>query len=178
VLRWRKRLADRGACSGIQLADDAVVMKKRTNRGSVPMAANRHSIVRVAKSSAGVGAWAGGVFGLLMGGSFPWVPGAGPMIVASPLEAVLLGSLEGAATGAAMGALVGSLLGLGIYDILKHEPSLKPGERFEIYQLPADDLKNTPDEPAQRRREDDARWRGSDLQRTFDRARQYHPHRN
>jgi hypothetical protein len=111
-----------------------------------------------------------------MGGSFPWVPGAAPMIVASPLEALLLGSLEGAATGAAMGALVGSLLGLGIYDLLKHEPSLMPGKRFDIYQVPTDGLTHAPDEPAQRRREDDVRWRGSDLQRTFDRARQYHPH--
>ena len=151
---------------------NAVVAMKRTGRGSVPMAANRQSLVGVAKSSAGVGAWAGGVFGLLMGGSFPWGPGAGPLIVASPLEALLLGSLEGTATGAAMGALVGALLGLGIYDILKHEPSFRPGQRFDIYQVPADGM--TTGETG--RRQNDVRWPGSDLQqRTFDRARQHYP---
>jgi hypothetical protein len=39
----------------------------------------------VAKSSARTGAWVGGIFGLLVGAAFLWVPGVGPLIVAGSL---------------------------------------------------------------------------------------------
>jgi hypothetical protein len=42
----------------------------------------------VAKSGAGTGAWLGGLFGLLAGAAFIWVPGFGPLIVAGSLAAV------------------------------------------------------------------------------------------
>ena len=68
----------------------------------------------VAKDGAKVGAWSGGIFGLLVGAAFLIVPGVGPVIIAGPLAAALLGGVEGALGGAAMGGLTGALVGLGV----------------------------------------------------------------
>ena len=56
----------------------------------------------VALSGAGTGAWAGGLFGLLIGAAFIWVPGFGPLLVAGPLAAALMAGAEGAVAGAAV----------------------------------------------------------------------------
>jgi hypothetical protein len=89
----------------------------------------------VAQSSACVGAWTGGVFGLLLGAAFLWVPGIGPLIIAGPLAAALLGSLEGAAAGGATVGLLGALVGWGIskQHILKYEQSVNTGKFILIY---------------------------------------------
>lgn len=81
----------------------------------------------VARSSAGTGAWVGGLFGLLAGAAFIWVPAFGPLIVAGPLAAALLGILEGAALGAAGGGILGVLVGWGVSreHVLKYEDHLK-----------------------------------------------------
>ena len=63
----------------------------------------------VVKSSAGTGAWVGGLFGLLVGAAFVWVPGFGPLVVAGPLTAALLAGVEGAAAGAAGAGILGAL---------------------------------------------------------------------
>src|SRR5215469_3996985 len=68
----------------------------------------------VAKSSARTGAWVGGIFGLLVGAAFLWVPGVGPLIVAGSLSSALLGGVEGAVAGAATTGLLGWLMSLGI----------------------------------------------------------------
>src|SRR3954466_15469722 len=65
---------------------------------------------RGAAIGAGVGAATGGLFSLLLGAAFIWVPVAGPFIVLGPLAA----GLTGAATGAGAGAIVGVLTGVGI----------------------------------------------------------------
>ena len=88
----------------------------------------------VAKSGAGTGAWVGGLFGLLVGAAFLWVPGVGPLIVAGPLAAALLGGAEGAAVGAGAGGLLGALAGWGVNKkhILKYEEKVKAGEYLVI----------------------------------------------
>jgi len=88
----------------------------------------------VAKSSAGTGAWVGGLFGVLIGAAFIWVPGFGPLFVAGPFAAALLGGVEGAVAGAAGGGLLGALFGWGIskQHILKYEESLKAGQYLLI----------------------------------------------
>ena len=43
-----------------------------------------------------LGAFWGGLFGLLVGAAFFWVPGIGPMVVAGPLTAWIVAGLEGA----------------------------------------------------------------------------------
>lgn len=84
----------------------------------------------VAKSAATTGAWVGGVFGLLAGAAFLWVPGVGPLVVAGSLAAVLLGGVEGAVVGAATTGLLGWLVGLGISreKILKYEQAVRAGK--------------------------------------------------
>ena len=70
--------------------------------------------------------WAG-FFGLLFGAAFLWVPGFGPLLVAGPLSAALLGGVEGALAGAAGGGLLGALFGWGVsrQHILKYEERVK-----------------------------------------------------
>ncbi|MEZ4837447.1 MAG: hypothetical protein R2873_36530 [Caldilineaceae bacterium] len=56
----------------------------------------------------------GGIFGMVIGAAFVWVPGFGPLFAAGPLAATLIGALEGAAAGAAGMGLLGALLGWGV----------------------------------------------------------------
>jgi hypothetical protein len=95
----------------------------------------------VAKQAAGTGAWLGGIFGLLVGAAFIWVPGVGPLVVAGSLTAALLGAAEGAVGWAAVSGLVGWLSALGISKehILKYEEVLKAGKFLVIaHGEPAD----------------------------------------
>ena len=80
------------------------------------------------------GAWVGGIFGLLAGAAFLWVPVVGPLVVAGPLATALLGAVEGGAIGAAGGGLLGSLVGWGVSrnDVLKFEEHLKAGKFLVI----------------------------------------------
>jgi hypothetical protein len=88
----------------------------------------------VAKSTARTGAWVGGIFGLLVGAAFLWVPGVGPLIVAGSLSTALLGGVEGAVAGAALTGVLGWLSALGIskQHILKYEESIKAGKYLVI----------------------------------------------
>jgi hypothetical protein len=84
----------------------------------------------VAKDGAKVGAWSGGLFGLLVGAAFLIIPGLGPVIVFGPLAAAILGGAEGALAGAALGGLTGALIGLGISKdkAIRYESQLKAGK--------------------------------------------------
>lgn len=88
----------------------------------------------IAKGGAGTGAWLGGFFGLLFGAAFLWVPGFGPLLVAGPLSAALLGGVEGALAGAAGGGMLGALFGWGVsrQHILKYEERVKGGKYLVI----------------------------------------------
>jgi uncharacterized membrane protein len=97
----------------------------------------------IASQGAATGAWAGGIFGLLMGAAFLILPGVGPVVIAGPLSAALLGGIEGAIAGAAIGGLSGALVGLGVSKehAIKYETELKAG-KFVVT------LRGTPDEVA------------------------------
>ena len=88
----------------------------------------------VAKEGARTGAWMGGLFGLLIGAAFIFVPGFGPLIVAGPFAAALLGGLEGVVAGTAGGGLLGALFGWGVSKehILKYEEVVKGGDYLVI----------------------------------------------
>ena len=88
----------------------------------------------VAARGASTGAWMGGFFGLLVGAAFIWVPGFGPLIVAGPFAAALLGGVEGLVAGAAGGGLLGALFGWGISKehILKYETDIKAGKYLVV----------------------------------------------
>ena len=61
----------------------------------------------VAREGAATGAWAGGLFGLLAGAAFLWVPVLGPLIVVGPLVTAALGAASGGAAGGLLGAIMG-----------------------------------------------------------------------
>jgi hypothetical protein len=84
----------------------------------------------VSKAGAKTGAWVGGIFGLLVGAAFLWVPGVGPMIVAGSLAAALAGGAEGALAGAAAGGILSGLAawGIGKKHIIKYEETVKAGK--------------------------------------------------
>ena len=88
----------------------------------------------VARGAARTGAWVGGIFGLLVGAAFLWVPGVGPLIVAGSLASAMLGGVEGAVAGAATAGVFGWLASLGIskQHILKYEESVKAGKYLVI----------------------------------------------
>jgi uncharacterized membrane protein len=88
----------------------------------------------VAAQGASSGAWVGGFFGLLIGAAFIWVPGIGPLFVAGPFAAALLGGVEGIVAGAAGGGLLGALFGWGISKehILKYEEVIRGGKYLVI----------------------------------------------
>lgn len=96
----------------------------------------------IAARGAGMGVWVGGIFGLLIGAAFIWVPGSGPLLVAGPFATALLGALEGAAVGGAGGGLLGALAGLGVsrQHILKYEDALRAGKYLVIAHGTSDEL--------------------------------------
>ncbi len=96
----------------------------------------------VGKSTAKTGAWMGGIFGMLVGAAFIWVPGVGPLIVAGSLAAAVLGGVEGAAAGAAISGALGWLVSLGISKehILKYEESVRAGKYLVIAHGAPDDI--------------------------------------
>ena len=69
------------------------------------------TVGEAARRGAITGAKVGGLFGLLIDVASIWVPGFGPLLVAGPLAAVLLGSIEGAVAGAAGAGLLDAMLG-------------------------------------------------------------------
>jgi hypothetical protein len=97
----------------------------------------------VAKKTATGGAWLGGLFGVLAGAAFVWVPGAGPLVVAGSLASTLLGGVEGAVGAAAAGGVLGWLSALGIEKkhIVKYEDHLKASRYLLVVNGSLEDLK-------------------------------------
>src|SRR5271166_3331538 len=73
------------------------------------------------------GAFWGGLWGLLFGAAFFWVPGVGPLLVAGPLAAWIVGALEGAVVVGGLSALGAGLYSMGIPkdSILQYETAVK-----------------------------------------------------
>lgn len=77
-----------------------------------------------------MGAFWGGIWGLLFGSAFFWVPGLGQLLVAGPLVAWIVGSLEGAAVVGGLSAIGAGLYSIGIpkNSILQYERAIKGGK--------------------------------------------------
>jgi uncharacterized membrane protein len=75
------------------------------------------------------GAFWGGIWGMLMGSAFFWVPGLGPLLIAGPLIGSIVGALEGAVMLGGVSALGAGLFGIGIPQdsILHYETAVKAG---------------------------------------------------
>jgi uncharacterized membrane protein len=74
-----------------------------------------------------MGAFWGGLWGLLFGAAFFWVPGVGPLLVAGPLASTIVAALESALVIGTMSALGAAFWSLGIPEdsILKYETAIK-----------------------------------------------------
>jgi hypothetical protein len=74
-----------------------------------------------------MGAFWGGLWGLLFGAAFFWLPGVGPLLVAGPLAAWIVGALEGAVVVGGLSAVGAGLYSIGIPkdSILKYETAIK-----------------------------------------------------
>jgi hypothetical protein len=73
------------------------------------------------------GAFWGGFWGLLFGSAFFAIPGIGPVLVAGPLVAWIVGALEGAAVVGGLSAICAGLYGMGIPKdiVVQYELALK-----------------------------------------------------
>ena len=73
------------------------------------------------------GAFWGGLWGLLFGSAFFWIPGVGPLLVAGPLVSWIVGALEGAIVVGGLSAIGAGLYSLGIPkdSIVRYETALK-----------------------------------------------------
>jgi uncharacterized membrane protein len=73
------------------------------------------------------GAFWGGFWGLLFGSAFFAIPGLGPVLVAGPLVAWIVGGLEGAAVVGGLGAIGAGLYGMGIPkdSVVEYELAIK-----------------------------------------------------
>lgn len=74
-----------------------------------------------------LGAFWGGIWGLLFGSAFFFVPGIGPLVVSGPLVVWIVSALEGAAVVGGFSALGAALYSIGIPNnsIVKYETAIK-----------------------------------------------------
>jgi hypothetical protein len=73
------------------------------------------------------GAFWGGLWGMLFGSAFFVIPGIGPLLVAGPLVAWIVGALEGAVAVGGLSAVGAGLLSIGIPkdSVVQYETALK-----------------------------------------------------
>ena len=82
-----------------------------------------------------LGAFWGGLWGVLLGAAFFVIPGVGPLVVAGPLVAAIVGGLEGAVVVGGLSALGAGLVSLGIPkdSVVRYEESLAAGSFLVLY---------------------------------------------
>jgi uncharacterized membrane protein len=78
----------------------------------------------------GLGAFWGGLWGMMLGGALFFIPAIGPFVVMGPLVGWIAGALEGAAVGGGAGVLAAALASAGIPEnsIVKYQEELKAGK--------------------------------------------------
>lgn len=89
-----------------------------------------------------VGGFWGGFWGLLFGSAFFAIPGLGPVLVAGPLVAWIVGALEGAVVVGGLSAVGAGLIGIGIPkdSVLKYETALKTDKYLLLVHGSATDV--------------------------------------
>jgi uncharacterized membrane protein len=94
-----------------------------------------------------LGAFWGGFWGLLFGSAFFWVPGIGPLLVAGPLVASIVGALEGAVMTGGLSALGAGLVSMGIpkNSVLQYETQLKNGKLLLVAHGTAEEVARAKD---------------------------------
>ena len=86
------------------------------------------------KTWGGTGAFWGGLWGLLFGAAFFWIPGIGPVAAAGPIVHLLVGAIEGAALVGGISALGAALISLGVprKSVVKYETELRASKYLVI----------------------------------------------
>jgi hypothetical protein len=89
-----------------------------------------------------LGAFWGGLWGLLFGAAFFWVPGIGPVLVGGPLVAWIVAALEGAVLVGGISAIGAGLVSLGIpkNSIVEYESAIKAGKYVVVAHGTAEDV--------------------------------------
>jgi hypothetical protein len=90
-----------------------------------------------------LGAFWGGLWGLLFGSAFFWVPGIGPLLVAGPLASAIIGGLEGAVVVGGLSALGAGLYSIGIPkdSVLKYETAIKSDKYLLVAHGTTDEVR-------------------------------------
>jgi uncharacterized membrane protein len=88
------------------------------------------------------GAFWGGIWGLLFGSAFFWVPAIGPLLVAGPLVTWMIGAMEGAVVVGGLSVIGAGLYSLGIPkdSIVRYETAIKNGSFVLIAHGSPDDV--------------------------------------
>lgn len=89
-----------------------------------------------------LGAFWGGLWGILFGSAFFAIPGLGQMVVLGPLAMMIVGALESAAVTGGLSVLGAGLYSLGIPkdSIVKYETALKSDKFLVMAHGSADDV--------------------------------------
>jgi len=89
-----------------------------------------------------LGAFWGGIWGLLVGTAFFFVPGVGPVLVAGPVIAWIVSALEGAVVVGGFSAIGAALYSVGIPkdSVLKLDTALKAGKFLVVAHGAASDV--------------------------------------
>jgi uncharacterized membrane protein len=88
------------------------------------------------------GAFWGGIWGLLFGSAFFFIPGIGPLVVAGPIVSWIIGALEGAVIVGGLSALGAALFSIGIPkdSILRYERAIKADKFLLIAHGSAEEM--------------------------------------
>jgi len=94
-----------------------------------------------------MGAFWGGLWGLLVGAAFFWVPGVGPLLVAGPVAAWIIGAAEGAVVVGGLSALGAALYSVGIPkdSVVKYETAIKADKFLVVAHGTADEVAKAKD---------------------------------
>ena len=94
-----------------------------------------------------LGAFWGGLWGILFGAAFFWIPGIGPLVVAGPLVTSIIGGLEGAVAVGGLTALGAGLYSIGIPkdSIINYESSIKSDKFLLVVHGSGDELDKAKD---------------------------------
>jgi hypothetical protein len=88
-----------------------------------------------------LGAFWGGIWVLLAGEAFFWMPGVGPILVGGPLVSSIVGTLEGSTVYGGLSTLGAALYGMGIpkHSVINYEAALKANKFILIVDGTVDD---------------------------------------
>ena len=94
-----------------------------------------------------LGAFWGGLWGMLFGSAFFAIPGVGPVLVAGPLVAWIVGALEGAAAVGGLGAIGAGLCSIGIPkdSVVEYETAIKSDKFLVLAHGTADEVAKAKD---------------------------------